>query len=50
MFGKTFRYLSKSDVEKINLPMKQIIESLQIMFLEKANSRVEMPPKTGIHT
>lgn len=35
-------YLSRSDVETVNLPMKQIID-----LLEKGNGRVEMPPKPG---
>ena len=43
-------YLSRADVEKVNLPMKQIIGLLQDAFCEKGNGRVEMPPKPGIHT
>jgi ornithine cyclodeaminase/alanine dehydrogenase-like protein (mu-crystallin family) len=45
-----FLYLSKKDVETINLPMKKIIEALESMFVEKGHGRVEMPPKPGIHT
>ena len=43
-------YLSRADVEKVNLPMSQIIELLEQAFLEKGNGKVEMPPKPGIHT
>ena len=43
-------YLSRADVEAVDLPMKQIIELLEKAFLEKGNGRVEMPPKPGIHT
>lgn len=42
-------YLSRHDVELINLPMLTIIEALEEMFEEKGNGRVEMPPKPGIH-
>ena len=43
-------YLSRKDVEQINLPMKEIIGALERMFLEKGSGQVEMPPKPGIHT
>ena len=43
-------YLSRRDVEEINLPMKEIIGALERMFLEKGSGQVEMPPKPGIHT
>ena len=43
-------YLSKKDVEQVNLSMKEIIDSLETMFKEKGGGRVEMPPKPGIHT
>ena len=43
-------YLSRADVETVNLPMKQIIHLLEEAFLEKGNGRVEMPPKPGVHT
>jgi ornithine cyclodeaminase/alanine dehydrogenase len=43
-------YLSRTDVEAVDLPMAQIIDLLQKAFLEKGNGRVEMPPKPGIHT
>lgn len=43
-------YLSRAEVETVNLSMKEIIELLEKAFLEKGNGRVEMPPKPGIHT
>jgi ornithine cyclodeaminase/alanine dehydrogenase len=43
-------YLSRADVETVNLSMKEIINLLEIAFKEKGCGRVEMPPKPGIHT
>ena len=43
-------YLSRSDIEAINLPMADIIVALEAMFVEKGQGKVEMPPKPGIHT
>jgi ornithine cyclodeaminase/alanine dehydrogenase-like protein (mu-crystallin family) len=43
-------YLSRSDVETVDLPMKEIIDLLEKAFKEKGNGKVEMPPKPGIHT
>lgn len=42
-------YLSRNDVEKVNLPMAEIIEALDQMFREKGKGQTEMPPKPGIH-
>jgi len=46
----TFLYLSRQDVESVNLSMHEIIAGLEQMFREKGEGRVEMPPKPGIHT
>lgn len=43
-------YLSRKDVEKVNVPMSEIINALDLMFKEKGEGKVEMPPKPGIHT
>lgn len=43
-------YLSRKDIETVNLPMQEIIELLEIAFKEKGDGKVEMPPKPGIHT
>ncbi len=46
----TILYLSRQDVEEVNLPMSEIIKALEEMFREKGQGKVEMPPKPGIHT
>jgi ornithine cyclodeaminase/alanine dehydrogenase len=46
----TVLYLSRKDVETLNLPMQEIIDALEMMFKEKGDGRTEMPPKPGIHT
>jgi ornithine cyclodeaminase/alanine dehydrogenase-like protein (mu-crystallin family) len=48
--GKSILYLSRKDVEKANVPMRQIVDALLAMFKEKGEGKVEMPPKPGIHT
>ncbi len=50
MIEQKILYLSRADVEKVNLPMKQIIDLLEAAFKDKGNGKVEMPPKPGIHT
>jgi len=42
-------YLSKADVNRINISMEEVIQRLEIAFAEKAEGRIEMPPKPGIH-
>lgn len=42
-------YLSRRDVERVGLSMREIIDALEEMFREKAAGRCEMPPKPGIH-
>ena len=42
-------YLSHSDVVKVDLTMEETIDRLELAFREKAEGRVEMPPKPGIH-
>ncbi len=46
----TILYLSRKDVETVDLSMSEIIDALEGMFKEKGEGRVEMPPKPGIHT
>jgi len=43
-----FLYLSRRDVEKVGLTMKDIIGVVEDAFREKGYGRVEMPPKPGI--
>jgi ornithine cyclodeaminase/alanine dehydrogenase-like protein (mu-crystallin family) len=48
--GKELLYLSQADVVSAGLGMAEIITTLEEMFREKGEGRVEMPPKIGIHT
>ncbi|MBI1893320.1 MAG: ornithine cyclodeaminase family protein [Candidatus Rokubacteria bacterium] len=41
----TLLYLSRSEIEALDLPMSEIIEAVNLAFHEKALGRVEMPPK-----
>jgi len=50
MAANSFLYLSRRDVEAVQLTMPEIIKALEEMFKEKGAGRVEMPPKPGIHT
>jgi len=43
-------YLSRKDIEDINVPMADIVEVLEKMFKEKGEGKTDMPPKTAIHT
>ncbi len=43
-------YLSRGDVEKVGLSMREVIDAVFRVFKEKGEGRVEMPPKPGIHT
>ena len=42
-------YLSRKDVESVALPMAEVIQAVEEVFIEKGHGRVEMPPKPGIH-
>ncbi len=42
-------YLSRADVEAVDLTMVEIIDALEIAFREKGANQTEMPPKPGIH-
>ncbi len=43
-------YLSYADVEKVGLPMSEVIDAVEEAFREKDAGKTEMPPKPGIHT
>ncbi len=43
-------YLSYADVERIGLPVSEVIDAVEEAFREKGAGRTEMPPKPGIHT
>jgi ornithine cyclodeaminase/alanine dehydrogenase-like protein (mu-crystallin family) len=42
-------YLSRTDVEKVALPMAEMIVAMEAVFRDKGEGRTEMPPKFGIH-
>lgn len=42
-------YLSRSDVVRVGLSMKEIVNAVASVLREKGEGRVEMPPKPGIH-
>ena len=50
MEANKVRYLSRKDVENIDLSMTEIITVIDKMFKEKGEGKIEMPPKPGIHT
>jgi ornithine cyclodeaminase/alanine dehydrogenase len=43
-------YLSRADVERVGVTMREIIGAVENGFREHGEGRVEMPPKPGIHT
>jgi ornithine cyclodeaminase/alanine dehydrogenase len=43
-------YLPKADIEKLKIPVHDVIHVLEEAFKEKGEGRVEVPPKSGIHT
>ena len=49
MSDSTVLYLSRHDVEAVELSMTEIIGAVEAMFEEKGKGAVEMPPKPGIH-
>ena len=50
MSAQELLYLSRRDVETVNLDMGTIISLLEQAFMDKGRGKVEMPPKPGIHT
>ena len=43
-------YLSRSDIESLNLSMGDIVEALDDVFRLKGAGKTVMPPKMGVHT
>jgi hypothetical protein len=43
--GGEVLYLSRADVEKVDLPMVEIIAAMEEVFREKGAGQTEMPPK-----
>jgi len=42
-------YLSRLDIERLNISIEEIIRIVEEAFREKAKGKVEVPPKHGIH-
>ena len=45
----TVLYLNRGDIEKLEIPIEEVIRIVENAFREKAAGRIEMPPKPGIH-
>lgn len=43
-------YLSRADVEGLEMSMREVLDALDEGFAAKGRGRTEMPPKPGIHT
>ncbi len=42
-------YLSRSDVDRLGISVREVIRVIEAAFREKAEGRAEVPPKPGIH-
>jgi ornithine cyclodeaminase/alanine dehydrogenase len=49
MDGSSLKYLSRRDVESLDIPMTEIIEAVESALREKGEGTAEMPPKPGVH-
>jgi ornithine cyclodeaminase/alanine dehydrogenase len=49
MTESTLRYLSRSDVESLDVSMKEVIAAVEDALREKGSGTAEMPPKPGVH-
>jgi ornithine cyclodeaminase/alanine dehydrogenase len=45
-----FIYLSQEDILELDIPMKKVIELVELGLKEHGKGRVENPPKPGIHS
>ena len=43
-------YLSQEDVLDLEIPMKEVIDLVELGLSEQGHGRVENPPKPGIHS
>jgi ornithine cyclodeaminase/alanine dehydrogenase-like protein (mu-crystallin family) len=50
MLGEKILYLSRADVENLEIPMGDVVNAVEAAFLAKGNDEIEMPAKLGIHT
>ena len=42
-------YLSRADIEKLKIPMRDVVSVVEEAFKEKARGRVQVPPKPAIY-
>ena len=49
MTDPTLRYLSRSDVESLEISMDEVIGAVEAALREKGEGTAEMPPKPGVH-
>lgn len=42
-------YFSRAEIEKLNIPIEEVIKTVEEAFREKAKGKAETPPKPGIH-
>ncbi|MGW8264970.1 MAG: ornithine cyclodeaminase family protein [Longimicrobiales bacterium] len=49
MTDPTLRYLSRMDVESLEIPMDEVIVAVEEALREKGEGTAEMPPKPGVH-
>ncbi len=49
MSTETLLYLSRRDVEGLQIAMSEVIEVVEQALREKGEGRTEMPPKPGVH-
>lgn len=47
--GAELLYLSRHDVERLNISVREVIRIVEQAFCHKAEGKVEVPPKPGIH-
>jgi ornithine cyclodeaminase/alanine dehydrogenase len=45
----TVRYLSRGDVESLDIGMAAVIDTVERMFQDKGEGRTQMPPKLDLH-
>ena len=45
-----FIYLSQEDILELNMPMRKVIDLVELGLSEHGHGRVENPPKPGIHS
>jgi ornithine cyclodeaminase/alanine dehydrogenase len=49
MTDLTLRYLSRADVESLDISMDEVISAVEGALREKGEGTAEMPPKPGVH-